>query len=236
MLKAGWLFWPKNEWIKVWAHDHDYHVSKTIPVAHIYIQALLHSSSHFLFPRQLPICHKQLLWLWSKAPVSYPQRVKRQIKRAKSRQWPAWLPFNDSLFLTSNSWSQMETFGFQRILIAWPEDAAFEGRKRGTRVSCHGTNCVREFCSQLVKAVNYKKRGQKPNPKSNLNSNPNKREIHDPINPTKKPVECVLTLGCLFLAPLHWMFLVSWEFCGGITRKCLVRLACDWKEAISLKD
>jgi len=25
----------------------------------------------------------------------------------------------------------METFGFQRVLIAWPEDVVFEGRKRG---------------------------------------------------------------------------------------------------------
>lgn len=130
-MKACWLFWPKNEWMKVWAHDHDYNVSKTILVAHIYIQALLHSSSHFLLQGNCPSVISNCFEFWSKAPVSFPQMVKRLIKRGKNRQWPAWLPFNGSLFLTSNSWSQMETFGFQIILIAWPEDTPLKGGREG---------------------------------------------------------------------------------------------------------
>lgn len=82
----------------------------------------------------------------------------------------------------------METFGFQRILITWPEDAAFEGRKRGTRVSCHGTNCVREFCSQLVKAVNYTKEDKNPTPNRTSTPTPTKEKYMTQLTQLKSPL------------------------------------------------
>ncbi len=55
----------------IWAHDHDYNVSKTILVAHIYIQALLHSSSYFtsFFQGNCPSVKQLLLILVQSSSV-----------------------------------------------------------------------------------------------------------------------------------------------------------------------
>lgn len=154
-----------RKWMKKKLRQHNL-ISPTLWLIHIYIQAFFHLSSHFL--------QSNCFNFGPKLPFPFLKGFKLNKRGEKQTLTNMatiyWLYLSNITSFESNGdlWLPKNTYCMAWGCCLWREEE---------RVSCHGTNCVCGFCSQLVKVVSQQKKEVNifltlaPIPK------PNKRQI-----------------------------------------------------------